>query len=317
MRLTYESSWPFCYRIQSFVKAVLLLPRCFRLKRVHWSGIAKESGQWAQAVYVGEGESLQYLQRRLFDKVVAEQQTVLPLWRLGKELDVAAAGPALVVVEMNRLLHWVLPQGGRITYPWIRQRVDLESVRYQHSRIRVHTTYGRLVRKYQYRARTTKNRAEVRRFYYAFYEGYIRHRHEQQLHARKEDELTRAGIKGCLMQIYRGEEWISGVICRMSKNTITALAFGLAPPYEQHLKRGAMSAAYYFLFRLAEENNLRFVDLLRSRADLKDGVYEHKRRWGAEAFADPWCHTLICVYSRSHGAVNLTAEMLFFTEGVR
>ncbi len=38
------------------------------------------------------------------------------------------------------------------------------------------------------------------------------------------------------------------------------------------------------------------VDLLRSRANTSDGVYEHKRRWGAQPVIDSWPHTALWLF---------------------
>jgi hypothetical protein len=38
------------------------------------------------------------------------------------------------------------------------------------------------------------------------------------------------------------------------------------------------------------------VDLLRSRPHTGNGVFEHKRRWGARPEADRWPHTAIRIF---------------------
>ena len=38
------------------------------------------------------------------------------------------------------------------------------------------------------------------------------------------------------------------------------------------------------------------VDLLRSRPNTSDGVYEHKRRWGAKPVIDSWPHTALWIF---------------------
>lgn len=42
-----------------------------------------------------------------------------------------------------------------------------------------------------------------------------------------------------------------------------------------------------------EEHSVQKVDLLRSRTNTSDGVYEHKRRWGAKLVIDSGPHTAL------------------------
>jgi hypothetical protein len=107
----------------------------------------------------------------------------------------------------------------------------------------------------------------------------------------------------------------AGIMCARTKKSVTDFAFGLAPDYAFHLKRGAMSATYYFLFQWAQENGLERVDLLRSRAHVFDGVYEHKRRWGAGAYDDGWPQTSLWAYPSAD--TQLILRKLLVKEGSR
>jgi len=101
---------------------------------------------------------------------------------------------------------------------------------------------------------------------------------------------------GFLLQVFDGRKWVSGAICQVRGKSVTVLAFGVHGQYFHLLKRGVLSSVYYFVFHWAEKTGVETVDLLRSRANAADGVYEHKRRWGALAERDPWPHTAIWIF---------------------
>jgi hypothetical protein len=313
--LRYESYSQFWHRWQSFVKAVLLLRHNWRPIMIHWRVQAKLSAKVVDVIYVGEGESLQYFQGLFGTKVISEQSSHLPVRGLKERLNKICAGQEVVIIELNRLVKNILPTGGKITYPWIRQRVDLRGALYKSSRSRLHATYGRMVRKYRYTVRETHDQADMLQFYRMLYLDYIHYRHLRLTHARSLEELLYAGSHGCLLQVYSSGKWVSGVLCRLHGDSVIAVAFGVAAPYAENLRKGAMSAAYYFLFGWAEERKLRSVDLLRSRADRNDGIYEHKRRWGAEASPDRWCHTVIGLYnSDTDEAAKIFSGLISFPQ---
>jgi hypothetical protein len=61
------------------------------------------------------------------------------------------------------------------------------------------------------------------------------------------------------------------------------------------LRYGALSAVYYFLVDYARSHCISSLDLLRSRPHADDGVYRHKKFWGAIPEADPWPHTMLSI----------------------
>ena len=70
---------------------------------------------------------------------------------------------------------------------------------------------------------------------------------------------------------------INGDICFMHKKGVLN---------ENHVKSGAMLAAYYFPILRAKEKNLKMVDLGGSKPFLLDGVLQHKNTWGTKICID-------------------------------
>ena len=160
-------------------------------------------------------------------------------------------------------------------------------------RNKIEARCGCKARKYGHWYKTTQDKASIKHFYHQMYAPYIQFRFGTAMHLRSESEIFSAVPQGLLLQVYEGERIVSAIICRQRKYEVTTLAVGLTCACSDLLRRGALSTAYYFLFDWAVKHGIKTVDLLRSRANIYDGVFEHKRFWGASPEPDSWPHTEI------------------------
>ena len=271
-------------------------------------GIEKDGISYFRLVYIGEGESLQYLKHLFFAEVRSENNTLFPLWNMRKVIKQLQLEDMCLYVEINRLFDFLIPVGGFHTFPWIKMVVFLSSKCYLQTKRMIEGTYGRKIRKYKYSYQITKNKKLVNKFYGEFYLPYIKERYMNTMHLRSLKEIMSSVESGFLLQIFDGDHWVSGAICKLEKNKVIVRAFGLIQEYPYYLRRGALSAVYYFIFKWAEQNSLQIVDLQRSRAHTNDGVYEHKRRWGAKAVKDMWPHTSLWIFIQKKEEVPLSLK---------
>ncbi len=280
------------YGPASFAKRVMLLYRSLRLKQVE----IEDSLSGTRLTYIGEGESLDYVRKTLFTDAKEMKVTVIPVWLLRQKIKHLISSDAYIFVEINRILRPLIPPGGFVTFPWIRQQVSLNAGNHTGKRRNIEATYGRKIRKFDYRCQITRDEETVRRFYEDLYLPHVTTRYESACHTRTLSELQTVIRSGFLLQVFARDIWVSGVVCRLKKDEICTFAFGHLPDSQYDLRRGALSAAYYFVFKWAEEHSVQKVDLLRSRANTSDGVYEHKRRWGAKPLIDSWPHTALWLF---------------------
>ncbi len=281
-------------RAACLAKRLWLLPRSFRPRRAAWQSNG-QAGPGRDFVYLGEGESLNHL-LRLYPPRAGEMQTAPLAWPFwpGQAAGWQRRG-AIVFVEMNRLLAFMMPRGGFKTFPWLRQVVRLKSAEYVSRKASIEATFGRKVRRSGYGCLITTDDRAVTRFHEEYYAPYIKQRFEENARLRSLRQLRLAVRSGFVVQVLEGPKWVAGAVCRLWAGRLIVLALGLKPDYAFHLRRGALSAVYYFVMRWAEERSLTTVDLLRARPHAGDGVFEHKRRWGAECQMDPWPHTVLGV----------------------
>lgn len=277
------------------------------------SGPVSPSG--ARLAYLGEGESLPYLKERIQPHEFRLVSDSVPIARLGKMIREIPESGVWLCLEINRLLQPFFTRKGLRTFPWLRQRIDLRSAQYRNRRRKIEANFGRKVRKYHYAFRLVQDAASVAHFYERLYLPYVTARFGNACYPRTLPELCRAVEKGFLLQVLRGEQWIAGVVCSVRKNEVSARAFGHLPEEEYPLRLGALSAAYYGLLQHASSHTISCVDLLRSRPDEKDGIYCHKKRWGAIAVKDCWPHTAIRLFPPGDPCVPDFLESLLIWDG--
>ncbi len=133
-------------------------------------------------------------------------------------------------------------------------------------------------------------------FHERLYLPYVTARFANSCYPRTLAELWKAVKRGFLLQVWRDDRWIAGVVCCVQKDDVSARAFGHLPEEEYSLRLGGLSAAYYGLLQHALQHSFSCVDLMRSRPNERDGIYCHKKRWGAVAEKDCWPHTAICLF---------------------
>jgi hypothetical protein len=299
------------YVLAGIIKWLGLLPRSLSLRCVELgSGIPGK-----RFVYLGEGESLPYIRHILAQPAGEFRVPQAPLRHLGKMIRRLASPDTLLCLELNRLLHSLAPGGGFITFPWIRQRVILDSLEYRARRRRIEKV-GRMVRKYKYRFQLVNHTESVAHFYEEFYVPYIRARFGDAAHMRSLNELQRWVGSGFLLQVLHEDSWISGVVCGVRKDELSVLASGHIPEDKYPLRLGALSAAYYYLFEYARRHSLTVVDLLRSRPHADDGVYQYKQRWGATPEVDSWPHTTLHLFLPEGFPVPAALAKLLIWDGL-
>ncbi len=284
------------FQFCSWTKRIWLLPRTLQIKRCQWQWIAKDQRQKADFVYLGEGENLPYFLTLLPASVSSQDSDSAHFTRLNAQIPSELANGRIVFIEHNRMLAPLFPAGGLVSYPWVRQEIDLASERYHSLRPAIEANYGRRVRKHHFMMEISKSAAEVDLFYDEFYVPHSQKRFGAQTHLRSRHELRRAVQAGFLLKVMYQGQWVAGDVCRIHEKRLMALAIGLRKRSETLWHMGAMSSVYYFILQWAEQHQMQRIDLFRTRPHIRDGVYNHKSRWGALPRVDPWVHQQIRIY---------------------
>jgi hypothetical protein len=298
----------------SWPKRILLLYRSIRLRYCEFQIPETADSPPLQAVYIGEGISLPYY-LKLYRASVSQSREI-PAWRARAALSGVAAAFPIVLVEINRLLDFLLPPGGLRADSWVRHETDLCSARYRQRRRGIERGWGRKVRKYGYRFALSRNERDLVVFYQDYYLPHLTYRHAETASTRSIDVLRKALRKGFLLQVWRGEQWVSGIVAdRTEMHCVSLIAAGLHASQRERMQDGALSAACYFLFQWALENGLRTVDWCGSRPNQMDGVFQHKTLWAAVPKHDPWHHTEIVFFLATAVCLPASIRQQLITRG--
>jgi len=279
-------------RAAGFLKRVALLPRCLFLTGCELEIHDRGGGLAASGAYVGEGLSLPYF-RRLYGSPTSRTR-LIPLWALPRFIRSARKRSDIVLVELNALLAALFRGACAISEAWIRQVTRLDGDCYLHRVRGIHRGWGQQVRRQGFEYRITQSESDLQRFYDEFYVPYAQARHGEDASIRGLSELKAALRRGFLLQVWQQDRWISGLVVARRHDRLELLAAGADSPDE--LRKGGLSALYFFLFLWARQAGIEAIDFCGSRPNLLDGVFHHKALWGAEPVLDTWHHTKIAFY---------------------
>ncbi len=296
-------------------KRSLLLARSLRLTAAGFRGGAGDGEADFNGLYLGDGLSLPYYLELFGGR--RETTHKVGLGRLREAVRDARDRCSLVVVEINALLRcWCLPGGWR-SAPWVRHEVDLAGERFRRRRPGIENGFGRVARHNGFHWRLTQHEDEVRRFYHDYYVPHAAARFGAGAALRRFDQLLRAVRRGFLLQVFDGDDWVSGLVAyRESPERMLLVSDGLRPDRRGSWQDGALAAAIYFSVEWARSHGVRYVDFGGTRPHLDNGVYHHKSLWGAEPRFDPWHHTETFFYVSGGGPLpRAVARQLVWADG--
>ena len=283
------------YTLLSYFKRLLLLYNSFSLTlRLYETG-KKDKMALSRIVYIGTLENLDWIEDSMLPGTKLRESRKISLVQYWNEVK-NWSEKAMVIVDINRCLTPFLPPGGHTTYPWVRQVISLDSNSYKSRRYKIMSEFRRIMRQQGYAAGITSASVDVEFFYKKLYLPFVDYRFGSSALPRKFKELLRALKRGFLIQIFFEDSWIAGDIFRICGNEIQVLASGLLPDYQQTSRRLARTVIYPILFEWASCKGYRKINLLRSRANLEDGVFASKSNRGATAEIDCWPHSSLQIY---------------------
>jgi hypothetical protein len=123
-------------------------------------------------------------------------------------------------------------------------------------------------------------------FYHRMHVPHIKKRYGELSGIDSYDDMKKFFLKGLLLFVTKGDAAVAGALCLVEDGTLVFRRTGVLDGDETHIEGGAQTALYYFQLKYANEHNLRAVDTMKSAPFLNDGVYKHKRDWGATVLPD-------------------------------
>ena len=298
-----EPANPHLYTLLSHLKRIVMIWNCASMEARIYETTAEVTDSPSPVLYLGNLENIKWLERSLLQNYRQTSSRKISFPGSGITIKKCVSENTVAIVDINRTLAPFLPPGGLSSYPWIRQVVSLDSKEYRKHRYQLMGEFRRLMRKYSYATGLTSDPEDILHFYNNLYLPFVEYRFESMAHPRSFSEISKAVRKGFILQIFHENEWIAGDAVRISGDEIQGIASGLLPDYKRASRHNARAVMYPILFEWATSRGYNRINLLRSRANLEDGVFASKKHRGAVAEVDSWPHTRISFYV--HPGTNL------------
>ena len=123
-----------------------------------------------------------------------------------------------------------------------------------------------------------------------------------------EYDLIKEEFKNCdLILVKDKEEYIGGILIRYTGESARLWCIGIKNGNRDYLQRGVVGALYYFSFCYLKDKGFKKVGLGDTRAFLKDGVLQYKKKWGMRIIRASQTGFLVNILS----AKNSVKEIFF------
>ena len=191
------------------------------------------------------------------------------------------------------------------TQEWVRQSLPLSSsadVTNERLDRKLRET-GRRIKKEGFDCRISTDLDDFDSFYYDMYMPTAQKQFGDLANIEPYEELksTFLNDRGILIFVTENGSPVAGSLRLFQDKALVGYRLGVLHGDQDYIKRGAESAIHYFTIRFAFENSRDLVDMLGSRPFLEDGVYRHKREWGAEVSHYGALKTWVFFFILDHG----------------
>ncbi|MBU1191745.1 MAG: GNAT family N-acetyltransferase [Gammaproteobacteria bacterium] len=250
------------------------------------TGPEKHSGAPLNILYIGEGNSLDYIKTLFFqgspDNSVKSHYSLVQIL-LGVRPKLA--GYDLRICEFTpRIMRLIRSPDSFKTPDWIEQIIPLagswEEV-VARFRKNTRTTDLRKVRKYNFAHDIVTDEESIEYFYDNLYLPYLTQRFGGAFDVIDRDWLISVGKEGGLLRILDGDRVIAGVIFFYGEGYLDWIWTGALTGADTAQENGAFSTLYYHSIQHAHDKGFPAIKLNNTRAFLNDGLHRYKRKWGA------------------------------------
>lgn len=250
------------------------------------SGTERYSGLPLNVLYVGEGDSSDYLKSLFFADAGIERilgsQSLRNVIR-GDAPDLGTSG--IRVREFTPRILRFSKQAGQFTTPeWMEQEISLHgSWDDVVNRFRKNTrsTDLRKVRKYNFGCDVVQDRTAIEYFYDHLYLPYVSERFQGAAQIIDREWLVAVASTSGLLRILKDGDVVAGAVLHYDRKFLDWIWIGAKKQNGEDLDKGVFSALYYHSIKHAHEKGFERMRIGNTRTFLNDGVYRYKRKWGA------------------------------------
>ncbi|HOG28044.1 MAG TPA: GNAT family N-acetyltransferase [Vicinamibacterales bacterium] len=227
------------------------------------------------------------------------------LWQVPALVRADAAADRLVVLHLNRLLKWRFPDLWCVRVPpSLRAIMDisapLEAVRAGMTKRRRQELTG--LAKLGLEGGISHDLAEFSRFYQDMHAPFVTERYRDRIRMRPLEAQKRVfERRGKLLWVKRQGMMVAAVfgVRRRFGKTFCAIHLGIDQSQDEAIRRHAITALYWRLITWSRDAGCRSIDFGPAPAQLGDGLFLYKHRWGMRFDRDRTLHSVWTFAGRS------------------
>lgn len=264
------------------------------------SGISRSSNRAISVVFAARCRSdlIPYYRRKIFS-TLHEERTLGRCLVSRLPTLLANEAPDLYVLDLplNRLQ---LAEDLRaLKIPrLVRQHIDLTGDIADikgRCRTRYRTLFNRFSLHNPFQMRISQDEADLRHFYQRMYLPHIAQQFDDAAVIDSYEQQAEILARGFLLIANDGHQDVAATLCHIKGDTMHYSRAGVLDGDRQHIQRGAQSALYVQMILHAKQAGLHKLNLGMSYPLYEDGVFKHKRAWGAQVTPDESKHTYVCL----------------------
>lgn len=314
---TYQRS-PFCFRwlFSSIVIIYRLIYRLnYKLRINVWILSGTESAKVPLTIiFAGTAHNKEYFAKLAFNNFYTEKYLGKAWrWNLMKRINKMARDCSLMVLEVNTAFYQAFGDKKSFFIPrWIGQEADISVNTSSFNR------HEKQINKHNLRFEVTNDRNQFDKFYQDMYVPYITKVFGNTAILMSYYEMEKNFKNGILLLVKRDEEFIAGEIIVYEKNGPRLAGLGIKTGNMDYLKTEVMLAIYFFAIKYLRQEGYNKLHFGSSRAFLKDGVLQYKKRWRLQVVDDKNIGFLIKPLCGSDGVKEffLKNPFIYLDQGV-
>jgi hypothetical protein len=232
-------------------------------------------------IYAATTENRIYLQSLIFGSTFQAQFLGRTwLWNVFKKTPTAAEGCSVVIADVHeRHLNLTGAGAGVVIPSWVRGYVDLPRPPEVMSRDSVKDIQRR-IRRLRLEYEVMRDLKSFEYFYQNMYLPYSTGRYGDGAVLKTKEDIKADFDKGELILVKKQGEYISGILLTYDGELATMPYLGVRDGSWELVSEGAISSGYEFALQHLEGNGCRKLIFGQSRAFLKDGVLQFKKKYG-------------------------------------
>jgi len=248
-------------------------------------GKEKTSGTTISILFISDKNSFSYLSDLLFsEEYTCKKIGNVCIWNVRRRLEKFSPGIDAVFIKSDRFYSNFFQKHGFTVIPeYISTMLDVSEPLEQ-----IYKKFNRSAKKeikqlekhdYSYEISTDIDKLKF--FYYQMYLSYAYRRYGKSARCVDFNVMRSVFEKGKLILVKDSDEYISGFLVHIDKDTVTITCSGIMDGKTDYLRKHTGAARYCFSILWTKENGFKQLHFGFSRPFLNDGVLRYKRKWGA------------------------------------